>query len=210
MDRPPFPTAASFNCLGGAHDDSDQASSLCDLSHCSFITPPRESRAIRLQPPLVTSFVHYIGGVQSLFQPFIAAKPIYHSLPLPPPPFLHHDKHARPTPPQLHTFTNMERRVRPAFSRLVALLATFLFAMSATADFTVSYCSNQNTGSTDDCECLCHLLSRLANRVSFLDMAVERKMFRSLQRTRYLCLRCHQVHRLLVYKLHSRATGRHQ
>ncbi|KAF1847439.1 uncharacterized protein K460DRAFT_58343 [Cucurbitaria berberidis CBS 394.84] len=43
----------------------------------------------------------------------------------------------------------MERRPRPTVPGLVAILALFLFSMSATADFTTSYCSNQNTGSTD-------------------------------------------------------------
>ncbi|CAO2651554.1 Nn.00g041240.m01.CDS01 [Neocucurbitaria sp. VM-36] len=44
----------------------------------------------------------------------------------------------------------MESRSTSPFSGLVALLSIFLFIMPATADFTVSYCSNQNTGSTDD------------------------------------------------------------
>ena len=47
----------------------------------------------------------------------------------------------------------MEPRIRSRFSALVAFLTVLLFNVSAVVgDFTQSYCSTQNTGSTDVCK----------------------------------------------------------
>lgn len=48
----------------------------------------------------------------------------------------------------------MEPRLGSRFSRFFAILPVFLFSMSASADFTTSYCSNDNTGDTDVCKYL--------------------------------------------------------